>query len=91
MATKRPDRRRFIRKVWPRAVAVYEINELDNGDTIELADFDPNEDINTATIVNAEDGATITQSAISKNILTVNDVTVDDTRVWIFVVGLITP
>jgi len=91
MATKYPDRRLFIKKNWPRAIAVYQINELDDGDTIELADFDSNENIETATIVNADDGATVTQGAISDNVLTVNDATMDDSRVWIFVVGLIAP
>lgn len=91
MATKRPDRRLHIRRYWPRAVAVYQITELDNNDTIEFADFDPNENIESAMIIDAEDGSEITQGAISNNVLTVSDAGADDTRVWIFVVGLIAP
>ncbi len=91
MATTRPDKRLSIRRYWPRAVAVYQINELDDADTIELADFDPGENIETATIVNADDGATVTQGAISNNVLTVNDATMADSRVWIFIVGLMAP
>ena len=91
MAVKRPTRRLSIRRYYPRAIAVYQINDIDNGDTIEFADFDPNTAIDTATIVNSEDGATVTQGAISDNVLTINDVTMANSRVWVFVVGLTVP
>ena len=91
MAVKRPTRRLSIRRYYPRAVAVYQINDIDNGDTIEFADFDPDTNIETATIVNADDGATVTQGAISDNVLTVADATMLNNRVWVFVVGLMVP
>ena len=91
MASKTPDRRLLLKKYWPRGVGVYLINELDDSDTIELADFDPGEAIESAMIVDAEDGSEITQAAIALNVLEVNDAGVDDTRVWIFVVGKLAP
>ena len=91
MASKYPDRRLLLKKYWPRGVGVYQITELDDNDTIELADFDPGETIETAVIVKAEDGSEVTQAAIALNVLEVNDATVDDTRVWIFAVGKLAP
>ena len=91
MAMKYPDRRILFKKYWPRGVGVYEINEIDNADTIRIEDFDVGEAIETATIVNADTGATVTQGAISYNVLTINDATMDDSRIWIFVVGLMAP
>jgi len=91
MASKRPDRRLFLKKLFPRGVGVYQITELDDSDTIEFADFDSGEAIESAMIVNADTGAEITQAAIALNVLEVNDGTVDDTRVWIFIVGKLAP
>ena len=91
MASKYPDRRLLLKKYWPRGVGVYQITELDDNDTIELGDFDPNETIETAVIVKAEDGSEVTQAAIALNVLEVNDATADDTRVWIFAVGKLAP
>lgn len=91
MASKRPDRRLLLKKFWPRGVGVYQITELDDNDTIELADFDPGETIETAVIVKAEDGSEVTQTAIALNVLEVDDATMDDTRVWIFAVGKLAP
>ncbi len=92
MASKRPDRRLLNpKKNWPRGVGVYQITELSDNDTIELADFDSGETIETAVIVKAEDGSEVTQGVIALNVLEVDDATVDDTRVWIFVVGTLAP
>ncbi len=91
MASKRPDRRLLLKKFWPRGVGVYQITELSNNDTIELADFDSGETLETAVIVKAEDGSEVTQAAIALNVLEVNDATMNDTRVWIFVVGVLAP
>ena len=92
MASKRPDRRLLNpKKNWPRGAGVYQITELSDNDTIEFSDFDSGEAIESAMIVNADTGAEITQAAIALNVLEVNDATADDTRVWIFVVGKLTP
>lgn len=88
MAVKRPTKRLSIRRYYPRAIGVYQINDIDNGDTVEFADFDPDIAIETATIVNSDDGATVTQGAISDNVLTINDATMTNSRVWVFIVGL---
>ena len=87
MASKRPDRRLMLKKFWPRGVGVYQITDLDDGDTVEFADFDPDIAIESATIIDAEDGSTITQGAIANNVLTVNDAGVTNDRCWFFVVG----
>lgn len=91
MASKTPDRRLCLKKFWPRGAGLYQITELDDNDTIELADFDPGETIESAMIVDAEDGSEITQAAIALNVLEVNDAGVDDTRVLIFAVGKLAP
>ena len=92
MGAKTPDRRLLNpRKNWPRGAGVYQITELSDADTVELPDFDMGEDIDSAMIINADTGVEITQAAISLNVLTVNDATANDTRVWIFAVGKLAP
>ncbi len=92
MGSKTPDRRLLNpRKNWPRGAGVYQITELSNNDTVELSDFDMGEDIDSAMIINADTGVEITQGVISLNVLEVDDVTANDTRVWVFAVGKLAP
>ena len=91
MAVLSPSRTVWKDRRKPFMVGVYEVDKADNNDTIEFDDFFDDDAILTATIVNMRTGATVTQSAISNNVLTINDATIEDDPIIIFVYGWMSP
>ena len=91
MAVLTPTRTLFKDRRKPFHIGLYEIDSADNNDTIELPDFIDTVGILTATIVNMRDGATVTQGAISNNVLVINDATILDTPILILAYGWMVP
>lgn len=89
MADRTP-KRKIFKKNWPIAYAVFEINEIDNADTVTAYGFDPNEDV-FAKAVFATDPSDEVTITISNNVVTMADATLNDSRIIVFVMGWMTP
>jgi hypothetical protein len=89
MGNRTPRYAKF-KKRYPYAWAVYEVVEIDHLDTVTCSGFDPNEEV-FAKAVRATDMTDEITLSITNNVVQINEASVDDYRVIIFVFGLMAP
>ena len=88
--TERTPYRKKVQKRYPYIWAVYEVIEVDHLDTVTFDGFDPNETM-FAKAVKATDLTDEITLSLTNNVVTINEVGVDDYRIIIFAYGLMAP